>query len=200
MVLPLLESTPEALVERAKQSFGIETSSREEALETLRSSPDAWLRRCATYETGERSESMNTIERVILLQGVELFAGATTEQLSFIAAISRETRATTGTILYRQGDEPNGLYVVISGRVAVTRGADVIETIGPNGSFGVWALFDDQPRLTDAAAVEDSNVLFVPREDFYDVLSDHVEITQSVFKHLVQRVRRLASVGERDGA
>ena len=29
------------------------------------------------------------------------------------------------------------------------------------------------------------------REEFYDLLSDHIEITQSVFKALVQRIKRL---------
>ena len=140
---------------------------------------------------------MTTIERVLLLQGVDLFGSVTTEQLSFIAMIAEETSADPGTILYREGDAPSGLYVIISGAVAVSRGDEVIKKLGPNAEFGGWALFDDEPRLTTVAAVEPTRLLFVPREDFYDVLSDHVDITQGIFKQLVRRVRRLAETVER---
>jgi CRP/FNR family transcriptional regulator len=140
---------------------------------------------------------MTIIERVLLLQGVELFGSVTTEQLSYVAMISEELTVDTGKILYREGDSPDGLYVIISGAVTVSRGTDVIERIGANGSFGVWALFDDKPRLTSAEAVENSKLLFVPREQFYEVLSDHVDIVQGMFKHLVERLHQLASIVEK---
>ena len=91
---------------------------------------------------------------------------------------------------------PDGLYVVVSGSVGMWRGKDEIDRIGPNGSFGVWALFDDEPRLTTATTLEESRLLYVSKDDFYDVLSDHVDIVEGLFKHLVMRIRRLASVVE----
>jgi CRP-like cAMP-binding protein len=143
---------------------------------------------------------MTIIERVLLLQGVDLFSNVTTQQLSFIAAIAEEIAVETGTVLYRENDAPDGLYVVISGAVVVSRNGDAIDRIGPNASFGVWALFDDQPRLTSAEVPETSRLLFVPREEFYEVLADHVDIVQSIFKQLVQRVRSLAAVVEKQDA
>jgi CRP-like cAMP-binding protein len=140
---------------------------------------------------------MTIIERVLLLQGVDLFSNVTTQQLSFIAAIAEEMSVEPATVLYRENDSPDGLYVVISGAVVVSRNGDSIDRIGPNASFGVWALFDDQPRLTGAEASEASRLLFVPREEFYEVLADHVDIVQSIFKQLVQRVRSLAAVAEK---
>lgn len=140
---------------------------------------------------------MTIIERVLLLQGVDLFSNVTTQQLSFIAAIAEEMAVEPGTVLYRENDSPDGLYVVISGAVVVSRNGDSIDRIGPNASFGVWALFDDQPRLTGAETSEASRLLFVPREEFYEVLADHVDIVQSIFKQLVQRVRSLAAVAEK---
>jgi CRP-like cAMP-binding protein len=139
---------------------------------------------------------MTIIERVLLLQGVDLFSNVTTQQLSFIAAIAEEIAVEPGAVVYRENDAPDGLYVVISGAVVVSRNGDVIDRIGPNASFGVWALFDDQPRLTGAEVMETSRLLFVPREEFYEVLADHVDIVQGIFKQLVQRVRSLAAVGE----
>jgi CRP-like cAMP-binding protein len=139
---------------------------------------------------------MTIIERVLLLQGIDLFSNVTTQQLSFIAAIAEEMAVEPGTVLYRENDAPDGLYVVVSGAVVVSRNGDAIDRIGPNASFGVWALFDDQPRLTGAEVSETSRLLFIPREEFYEVLADHVDIMQGIFKQLVQRVRSLAAVAE----
>ena len=140
---------------------------------------------------------MTIIERVLLLQGIDLFADVTTEQLSFLATIAEELTFDPGKIIYSEGDAPDGLYAVISGDVEMKRGETSIDTIRVNGAFGVWALFDDEPRLTTAQAQDEVQVLFVSRDAFYEMLSDHVDIVEGLFKQLVQRLRRLASALER---
>jgi ATP:ADP antiporter, AAA family len=195
IILPLLEEPSAAvLVERANSVFQIEISSREDALRALLGQADNWLATCALHEIGFGMKNMTIIERVLLLQGVDLFSNVTTHQLSFIAAIAEELPVEAGTVLYHENDAPDGLYVVISGAVMVNRNGDEIERIAPNGALGVWAVFDDQPRLTGAEVTETSRLLFVPREEFYEVLADHVEIVQGIFKQLVQRVRSVAAV------
>lgn len=140
---------------------------------------------------------MTNLEKVLLLQTVDLFSRVTLEQLSYLAAITQEITVPPVQQLYAEGDVPDGLYIVVSGSVLMRRLGQDIDRILPNGAFGVWALFDDEPRLTTAESVEESRLLFVPREDFYDVLSDHVEIVAGLFKYLVQRLRKLASVVEK---
>ncbi len=136
---------------------------------------------------------LTVIERVLLLQNIDLFSHVTSEQVSFFAALAEETVIGPNQVLYRENDAPDGLYVVISGAVAIRRGNEEIDRIGPNGSFGVWALFDDEPRIATAVTAEESRILFISRDDFYDVLTDHVEIMQGLFKHLVLRLRGLAA-------
>ena len=140
---------------------------------------------------------MKNLEKVLLLQDVELFSQVTLEQLSYLAAITQEITVPPGWLLYTEGDPPDGLYILVSGLVLMKRGKSQVDRLLPNGTFGVWALFDDEPRLTTAEAVEESKLLFVPRDDFYDVLSDHVEIVAALFKHLVHRLRRLAVAVEK---
>ncbi len=139
---------------------------------------------------------LTIIEKVLLLQNIDLLSHVTSEQVSFFAALAQEVAVAPGEVLYRENDAPDGLYVVVSGSVGMWRGKDEIDRIGPNGSFGVWALFDDEPRLTTATTLEKSRLLYVSKDDFYDVLSDHVDIVEGLFKHLVTRIRRLASVVE----
>ena len=140
---------------------------------------------------------LTIIEKVLLLQNVDLFARVTTEQLSFLAAIAAEITAHPGRVIYSEGDAPDGLYIVVSGAVLMKRGGGEIDRITPGGAFGVWALFDNEPRLTTAEVVEESRLLYISRDDFYDVLSDHFEMVEGLFKHLVQRLRKLAEVAEK---
>jgi CRP-like cAMP-binding protein len=139
---------------------------------------------------------LTNLEKVLLLQNVDFFSRVTAEQLSYLAAITKEITAQPGRHLYAEGDAPDGLYIVVSGSVLMRRSGLNIDRITPNGTFGVWALFDDEPRLTSAIPEEESRLLFVPREDFYDVLSEHVEIVAGLFKHLVQRLRKLVEIVE----
>lgn len=140
---------------------------------------------------------LTTIEKVLLLQNIELFSSVTSEQLSFLAAIAEEVLVEPNRVLYRQDDPPDGLYIVVSGSVRMERGGEEIDRIGINRAFGVWALFDDAPRLTTAETAEETRLLFVGRDDFYDVLSDHMDIVEGLFKQLVQRLRQLAKVIEK---
>lgn len=140
---------------------------------------------------------MMIIERVLLLQGIELFNDVTTEQLAFVAAIAEELTVEAGAVIYRENDPPDGFYAVISGTIAATHGQTIIERLGPNRSFGVWALFDNEPRLTGAEATEASHLLFVRRDDFFDVLANHVDIMQGIFKQIAMRLRRLTKAKEK---
>jgi len=149
---------------------------------------------CRGVGNGRCKDAMLTIiERVLLLQNIDLFSHVTAEQVSFFAALAEETVVGPDRVLYRENDAPDGLYVVVSGSVAMRRGSEEIDRIGPNGSFGVWALFDDEPRIATAIILQESRILFISRDDFYDVLTDHVDIIQGLFKHLVLRIRGLAT-------
>jgi CRP-like cAMP-binding protein len=140
---------------------------------------------------------LTNLEKVLLLQNVGLLSSVTLEQLSYLAAITRELTLASRRQIYAEGDAPDGLYIVVSGLVRMRRSGQEIDRIAANGTFGVWALFDDEPRLATAESVEETRLLFIPREDFYDVLSDHVEMVAGLFKHLVQRLRKLAVVVEK---
>jgi CRP-like cAMP-binding protein len=60
-----------------------------------------------------------------------------------------------------------------------------------NEVLGAWALFDDAPMPVTARTVEETRLLRIARDDFYDLLSDNVEITATIFSTLVKRFRRL---------
>ncbi|MDP7258554.1 MAG: cyclic nucleotide-binding domain-containing protein, partial [Acidimicrobiales bacterium] len=55
-----------------------------------------------------------------LLSETTLFAGLAPADLSTIAAASTDRQLQRGDVIFEEGDTPDELYVVISGRIAIT--------------------------------------------------------------------------------
>ena len=132
---------------------------------------------------------LTTIEKVISLQEVDLFSEVSTEELAYLAAIVTEEEHVSGETIYSWKDPADSMYLVVDGCVRLHRDGLEITVADAGETFGTWALFDDEPRVSAATAVEDSRLLKIHREDFIDLLADNVEITQGVLKALVGRVR-----------
>jgi CRP-like cAMP-binding protein len=135
-----------------------------------------------------------TVERAIAFRDVEAFRDVPIEQLAYVAAVAREERLAAGTELFREGDPPGGLYVIVEGRITLHRGGKAFGEVGAGEPLGTWSLFDDQPRRATARVDEDTLALVVERDDFYDVLTEHVEITRHLVQYLVRRLMELTGV------
>ncbi len=131
------------------------------------------------------------VEKVIFLQNVDVFAAVPTEQLAYVAAIAFEVNCVSGENVYELDEDSDALYLVLSGRVRLHRDGETITEAGAETAFGTWALLDEEPRVATATAEEDTRLLKIDREDFLELLSDHTEITQGVFKTVVGRMRAL---------
>ena len=137
---------------------------------------------------------LTVIEKVIFLQHVDVFSEISTEQMAYLAAIVEEVSFSKNTDIYRERDPPDAIYLVLDGKVRLHRNGSDIAIIGPQEAFGTWALFDEEPRVATATTVEDARLLRVNRDEFIDLLSDHVQITQGVLRALTKRLRGL--IGE----
>ena len=134
---------------------------------------------------------LSIVEKVIFLQNVDVFKEIPTEQLSHLAAIAEDVSYAAGEDVFKFEEPSDALYLVLDGKVRLHRNDQEITVAESNEPFGTWALFDNQPRVATATAVEDTRLLRIDREDFLDLLSDHVQITAGVMKTLVERLRDL---------
>ncbi|HWB84730.1 MAG TPA: cyclic nucleotide-binding domain-containing protein [Bryobacteraceae bacterium] len=134
---------------------------------------------------------LNIVEKVIALEGVELFHNLTPEHLAWIASVAREVRFPPNKLVLAPSQPLEALYVIIDGAVELSRGSEVLHTAHQNDVLGAWALFDEEPLPVTARTVEDARLLRIGREEFYDLLADHGEITSAIFSTLVKRFRKL---------
>ncbi len=131
------------------------------------------------------------IEKVMVLQNVDDFSEVSTEQLANLAAICDEVEFPSGRAIYNEGDPSDAMYLVLEGKVRLHVNELDVSIAGPNAAFGTWALFDDELRVTTATTLEETRLLRIFKEDFIDVLAEHVEVTRGVLKAMVKRLRGL---------
>jgi CRP-like cAMP-binding protein len=139
----------------------------------------------------KQGAALSAVDRVLCLQNVDIFKHATTEILAYIGSIAEEVYVPGERVIFSEDDISDAMYVVVSGRVQMHRNGKDVLTASSGQSVGTWALFDNQPRMMTATALEDTHLLRIRSDDFYDLLSDHDEITRTVFKAVVERVNRL---------
>jgi CRP-like cAMP-binding protein len=96
-----------------------------------------------------------------------------------------------GKVIVAPDKALDALYVILDGGVAISRDGIELHVARQNEVLGAWALFDPEPMNVTAKTVEDTRLLRIGRDDFYDLLSDNSEITASIFSMLVRRFRQL---------
>jgi CRP-like cAMP-binding protein len=125
------------------------------------------------------------IEMVMVLQRVELLKFCTAEEVVRIAAIAQERGFAGGEQIYRANDPADTLYCLVEGRVRLEGADGEVTQIEPPGTFGVREILSGRLRARDAAAEIDTLTLAVAAEDFFDLLSNNIEIVKALFRELL---------------
>ena len=134
---------------------------------------------------------LNIVEKVIALEAVELLQSLTPEQLSRIASVAKEVKYVPDKVILQPDEPMDALYVILDGAVELSRNGQPIHVARQNEVLGAWALFDEEPMPVVAKTIEDTKLLRIRRDDFFDLLSDNLEIAASIFSTLVKRFRKL---------
>jgi CRP-like cAMP-binding protein len=132
------------------------------------------------------------------IASIPLFEGLPTEQLEELAMIVTDQVFRRGQIIFSEGDEGTGFYVVITGRVKVFKLSfegkeQTLHLFGPGEPFAEVAVFTGQRFPANAEALEESRVFFFPRDSFVDLIKRNTSIALSMLAVLSLRLRRFHS-------
>lgn len=139
------------------------------------------------------------VERLFLLEHVDLFEGLATDDLAAIATIATELTLVPGAFLYKEGENGTQLYVIIEGDVELTRVGRPVMKLRAGESAGQVSFLDRGPRPVTARIVGPgaARFLVVERDVFMDLLADRPGLMHAFFGVLAARIRTLI---ERDGS
>jgi NTE family protein len=133
---------------------------------------------------------------------VDLFSGLSAPERAALVARLRLRTLHRGDVLMRQGDEADALFVVSSGRLAVTVDGrrDPVSEIGPGQPAGEIAFLTGGTRTATVTAMRDSLLFALTRPEFDDLLSTHPAIWATLTATLARRLAATTSSATRQRA
>lgn len=126
------------------------------------------------------------------LGSIPLFAGLDRETLALLAAGSVRRRYDAGATVFREGDSPDGLYVLESGWVRAVKMSpqgreQVLQFIGPGETFNTVAMFSRQNPAT-AMALEESVVRVVSLATIERLLAERPQFARRILENMADRL------------
>ena len=141
---------------------------------------------------------MTLIERVIFLKEVPFFEGMSIDDLRLLAGIAETETAGVGQKIVTEGERGEGLYVIVSGRVAVQHSKQTtaeatlttLATLGPREYFAEMSIFDEEPASADVVAMTPTQLLLVRRAPVLSLIRRQPDLALGLFRVLSQRLRQ----------
>jgi CRP/FNR family transcriptional regulator, cyclic AMP receptor protein len=148
----------------------------------------------------ERAREVRAVEHEEdMLRRAPLFEALDDEETKALRAGVTDVELARGDRLFDEGDAGDRLYVVLDGKIKLTRTAgdgreNLISLIGPGEMFGELSLFDPRPRTMGASAVTDVRLAALAHDDLRAWLTEHPDVAMHLLAALARRLRRTNEV------
>lgn len=217
VLLPLLEPVPSGVQSKDHRETLRELSTdfdpwlRALALRCLARDAETDLRKAGEAAAGDESDlarravpslslmpeddmdTLDQMDRVLVLQRVPMFAELDPEDLLLIAGASREARFEAGDLIYGEGEPGTELLVIFDGEAVVSRLRDerrqLIETYRDGDHVGELSLLAGGARSADVHAGEDGlRGLVFTKTDLLSILEERPSVAMGMLSTLASRL------------
>lgn len=125
-----------------------------------------------------------------------LFSGLDEEGLQKILGICRLQLLDKGQVLFHQGEEAHGFFLVIRGRIKIYRlslnGQEyIMRIVGPGETMAEAAVFSGKTFPASAEALEESRVYYLPKEEFKELIRENPQLALNMMTGLSLLLREL---------
>ncbi len=137
---------------------------------------------------------------------VDLFKerGLSAAEMKLLATFSTEERYREASMIFREGEKGDKLFIVLDGRVRISKfipgvGEEALAVLDRGDFFGEMALIDDKPRSADAKSHEgDVTVLSIDRATLNEILSMDPHASLQFLNLLCRMIsRRLREINDK---
>lgn len=128
------------------------------------------------------------------VQFTKVFSGLLEAELRALQETGQERLLPAGSVVFREGDPGDGMYVIKRGSVQISALVSeherrVLSRLGPGDIFGEMAVLDGEPRSATATAEEETVVWFIPREELLAVLERSPRLLLALAREFSRRTR-----------
>jgi CRP/FNR family transcriptional regulator len=136
-----------------------------------------------------------------LLRRCPLFAGLKEEDLKRIRAIASLRQIEKKEILFSDGEETRGFYVILSGRIKLFKVSpegkeQILHIVSAPDAFAEAALFLEGTYPAFAEAMTDCQLLYFPKRDFIQLIEKNPQLSINMIVTLSHYLKRFASLIE----
>jgi len=146
-------------------------------------------------------ESEITMEIIYHIGSIPLFKGLPRPLLEDLAMIVVVQMFKKRQNIFTDGDDGNGFYVVISGRVKIFKASlegkeQILHIFGPGEPFGEVPVFAGLKFPASAESMEESRIFFFPRDAFIGLIKKSPDIAMNMLAVLSRRLIRFTQLIE----
>ena len=133
-----------------------------------------------------------------------LFCNMAAPALAAMDAVKFMSVYPKGSVLFVEGEEPRGVFLVCSGRVKLTTSSSegrtlIVRVAGPGEVLGVSGAILGRPYELSAQTIEPAQMNFIGRDDFLRLLTAHPEACLHTAQQLSEKYhsaqREIRSLG-----
>ena len=153
---------------------------------------------CA-YENLRIDHPKEAVMKKILdvIAGIPIFNGLPDDQLSAVKQIAVEKKVNKGEILFSEGDEGKGFFVIAEGRLKVFKVSpegkeQILHILGPGQPFGEASVFAGHKFPANAQALETSRVFFLPRSDIVNLIAANPSLALNMLAVMSKKLRQFS--------
>jgi CRP-like cAMP-binding protein len=129
---------------------------------------------------------LTVMEKVALLQTVEVFRAVPTQSLARVAAIAQEVDYQPRQALYNDNEAADSMFVLLEGEVALLRPGQEGKKVGPGQVAGLLAFLAGDFEPESAMATQPVRALRLDQEDFYDAMAEDFNLTRGILRAVVR--------------
>lgn len=125
---------------------------------------------------------------------VPIFSDLPEDTIEQISQVGVKKNYNKDTIILMEEDESGALFIIVSGKVKVSRTSNdgrevILNILSESDIFGEMALLDGLTRSATVTAMEDSELFIIQRNQFLEFLKEHPEISIALMQELSKRLR-----------
>jgi CRP/FNR family cyclic AMP-dependent transcriptional regulator len=129
-----------------------------------------------------------------VLKTLPLFSLLTPSEFRSLLPTIQQRSYRSRALILRAGDEPDGFYFILSGRVKIfiesPGGRQVLlSVLGPNDLFGEMELIDHRPRCATVEAYGACRVIYIPQKAFTEAVMPNLGAATLLLRTVVERLR-----------
>ncbi|MBN2373279.1 Crp/Fnr family transcriptional regulator [bacterium] len=141
---------------------------------------------------------MEIIEHLAVSQ---LFKGLPNVHLEGLASISIKKSYQKDESIFFEGRESTGFFIVISGRIKIYKISpegkeQILHFFGPGEPFGEAPAFTGDPFPAYAEAIEDTDVIFLPKNEFVSLIKKDPSLALNMLVILSHRLQKFTNIIE----